>query len=204
MIIMFCCCGCSKGDCYLPPNRGLCNREEENWHFDNVMQKCLPFTFSGCHGNGNRFQTEAECLNLCGRLITDFRLSAVVNNPRINSPDNTRPRSPNRVQSDTRPSAHTNSNTRSGNISLGSPTRTLDGPPVDCMMSPWSDWSDCSVTCGAGVQSHWRMVKREPENRGKKCPLSLEAKRKCTLPVCGLCSLNPSFSVFSVLTVLDF
>ena len=51
---------------------------------------------------------------------------------------------------------------------------------IPCMMSPWSDWSECSVTCGRGVRSRQRMLKSDPAG----CSEELEQTEKCMLPEC--------------------
>lgn len=43
--------------------------------------------------------------------------------------------------------------------------------PTDCEMSKWTDWSQCSVSCGTGVQMRYRHVREYPENGGRQCPL---------------------------------
>ncbi|XP_041350628.1 spondin-1-like [Gigantopelta aegis] len=54
-----------------------------------------------------------------------------------------------------------------------------DGPTVDCMVTPWSKWSQCPVTCGKGVIMKTRMIKVHPKNGGRRCPHKLVKKKKC-------------------------
>jgi len=47
--------------------------------------------------------------------------------------------------------------------------------PVDCAVSGWGDWEECSKTCGGGSQYRTRRITMDPANGGVKCPaLSLE------------------------------
>ena len=57
------------------------------------------------------------------------------------------------------------------------------GCPVNCTVLPWSEWSDCSVTCGIGSESRDRKILAKPSNGGKQCP-DLEEKRECLQPDC--------------------
>jgi len=43
----------------------------------------------------------------------------------------------------------------------------------DCQLSAWSDWTDCSVTCGAGQQTRNRTVVIEPKGSGMPCELTV-------------------------------
>lgn len=56
--------------------------------------------------------------------------------------------------------------------------------PVDCMLSEWTEWSECNKSCGKGHMIRTRMVKLEPEFGGVPCPETVQRKkckiRKCT------------------------
>uniref|UniRef100_A0A8C7U568 Spondin-1 n=1 Tax=Oncorhynchus mykiss TaxID=8022 RepID=A0A8C7U568_ONCMY len=53
---------------------------------------------------------------------------------------------------------------------------------IPCMLSPWSDWSDCSVTCGKGMRTRQRVLK-SPVELGE-CIEDLDQVEKCMLPEC--------------------
>ncbi|KAF2905119.1 hypothetical protein ILUMI_01056 [Ignelater luminosus] len=69
----------------------------------------------------------------------------------------------------------------------GSPSAVLaaSGPPIDCMVTEWSDWSPCSTTCGSGFSERFRMIKRPAENGGRACPKRLQKRRKCNVIPCN-------------------
>ncbi|KAI6189900.1 Papilin [Aphelenchoides bicaudatus] len=51
---------CSQG-----PEPGNCQLKVPKWYYDSAESKCKVFYWSGCDGNGNRFSSSEECLNLC-------------------------------------------------------------------------------------------------------------------------------------------
>ena len=56
---------------------------------------------------------------------------------------------------------------------------------IDCIITRWSEWSECSTTCGKSYKSKTRMVKRHPENGGKQCPQKLVRRKRCReVPKC--------------------
>ena len=61
--------------CRLAPEAGPCRASIASWYYDTTMRKCLPFTYGGCRGNANRFDTEYQCTEVCviGRGPTDGR-----------------------------------------------------------------------------------------------------------------------------------
>ena len=55
--------------CELPSDTGPCRALIPRWFFDTRSGKCQRFTFGGCQGNANNFETLEECINTCGELI---------------------------------------------------------------------------------------------------------------------------------------
>jgi len=60
--------------------------------------------------------------------------------------------------------------------------------PVNCEVSNWSKWSDCSKECGEGTKTRRRTVTRYPEYNGRSCPELTETrsckKKDCTVEKC--------------------
>merc|ERR1719234_562684 len=54
--------------------------------------------------------------------------------------------------------------------------------PEDCLTSEWSDWSDCSTSCGRGWLTKERRVVAGPKNGGKACPRKLQKKSDAQTP----------------------
>ena len=45
---------------------GPCEEKKSNWYFDAAAEECTAFSYGGCEGNANRFETEEQCLRQCG------------------------------------------------------------------------------------------------------------------------------------------
>ncbi|XP_061877505.1 SCO-spondin isoform X1 [Entelurus aequoreus] len=65
---------------------------------------------------------------------------------------------------------------------------------VDGAWTPWSVWSDCSVTCGPGTQVQTRAcINPPPRNNGSQCDGSEKQTQDCHAPLCldDLCPWSP-------------
>nr|XP_038038274.1 LOW QUALITY PROTEIN: thrombospondin type-1 domain-containing protein 7B [Anas platyrhynchos] len=68
----------------------------------------------------------------------------------------------------------------------------LVGCVVDCRLSAWSAWSQCSQTCGAGGQMvRGRAVLLQAEGEGRPCPAQLTQHRSCPVKPCYSWHLGP-------------
>ncbi|XP_026769416.3 collagen alpha-6(VI) chain [Pangasianodon hypophthalmus] len=56
--------------CYLKKEVGPCRSYVNKWFYDQEQNKCSRFTYGGCGGNLNRFDTRPECEARCVELLT--------------------------------------------------------------------------------------------------------------------------------------
>ncbi|XP_033009901.1 WAP four-disulfide core domain protein 3-like [Lacerta agilis] len=72
------CCftGCSLGcldsvrsdRCQLPPKTGPCLAAFQRYYYNPEEKKCVLFTYGGCQGNSNNFETKEACEAACGKI----------------------------------------------------------------------------------------------------------------------------------------
>ncbi|XP_043914619.1 papilin-like [Protopterus annectens] len=55
----------TKEVCKLHYDAGPCLGFFPRYFYNSTCMKCEPFTYGGCHGNGNNFRHEKECLHAC-------------------------------------------------------------------------------------------------------------------------------------------
>jgi hypothetical protein len=65
--------------------------------------------------------------------------------------------------------------------------------PVDCVVSNWSNWGECSATCGGGTQTRTRTIITPPANGGQQCP-ALSEIQTCNTQACPVGT--PSIKIF--------
>lgn len=58
-------CGDSQDFCNLPVVAGPCSSRFLQYYYDRDSDTCQPFHYSGCSGNGNRFDTVVQCEQRC-------------------------------------------------------------------------------------------------------------------------------------------
>ena len=64
-------------------------------------------------------------------------------------------------------------------------TATYDlGSPIDCKWTEFSLWSECSQSCGGGVQSRERTIEILARNGGQPCRGETREKRQCNTHKC--------------------
>jgi hypothetical protein len=69
--------------------------------------------------------------------------------------------------------------------------------PVDCKYGTWTDWTECSVTCGAGgTQARQRHIRSQPSHGGAPCT-ETEQHKDCDVVVCPVHCNITAFGPFS-------
>jgi len=58
--------------CQLPMKTGLCRAAKKRFYYNANTKTCKLFTYGGCGGNGNNFETMEECIGKCMRIIGKF------------------------------------------------------------------------------------------------------------------------------------
>eukprot|EP00438_Fugacium_kawagutii_P005669 Skav227799 [mRNA] locus=scaffold948:57472:58530:+ [translate_table: standard] len=62
--------------------------------------------------------------------------------------------------------------------------KCVQGPPVDCQLTTWSEWTRCSSSCGGGESKRSRALAQEALNGGFGCQEPLEEVVECAREAC--------------------
>ena len=62
---------------------------------------------------------------------------------------------------------------------------TTAEPLVDCLVTAWSPWSECSATCGGGTHYRERTKKQEAEHGGQNCTGDAREEAACNTHNCA-------------------
>lgn len=144
--------------CQMPKDEGLCTGNNSRWYFDSQVEACLEFLYSGCRGNKNNFLTQDDCESVCQKYKEDEE------------------------DEDADVTTTASSALQAASYVFGSNTSSdadTDEAAVDCVVSRWSQWSACSVSCGRGFKTKTRAIKVHARNGGKPCPKKMLRKKKC-------------------------
>ncbi|CAL1534947.1 unnamed protein product [Lymnaea stagnalis] len=262
--------------CQQTADVGPCRGDFPRWFYNHTMEKCQMFSYGGCRGNENRFETEKECVDLCAEHMAvilrkeqmmikqemiikqneiekqllmekermmakqemmekaqtmeeDMRRkemlmqkqkmmeeSAKLDDENVKNEMVKKQMMLNQgVEEKRQPSEEVSEEEKARMMKKQkkmqrkkermerrmkkkmlrqqerrrnpSDNKNLsDEPVVDCMVTPWSDWSECSVSCGKGFFTKTRMIKVQPQNGGRRCPRKLTKKKKCRVQNCPI------------------
>eukprot|EP00928_Gymnodinium_smaydae_P057485 TRINITY_DN4071_c0_g3_i1.p1 TRINITY_DN4071_c0_g3~~TRINITY_DN4071_c0_g3_i1.p1 ORF type:complete len:654 (+),score=148.39 TRINITY_DN4071_c0_g3_i1:140-1963(+) len=68
--------------------------------------------------------------------------------------------------------------------------------PIDCQMSDWEGWSECSSDCGGGLKERMRDVVVKPRYNGDSCTQTTEAQ-SCNMHACDADCVLSDWSAWS-------
>jgi len=194
--------------CVLEMDPGTCPGQGhfKRWYFNKESESCKQFSFNGCLGNDNNFASKEQCEAKCGAGdrndggVTSYSWGGSNSgSPALTSPESNLHANIkwvegqndwNELERFSQPSRiHDMDSLSLVKISQPEerfrPVRRGGAPPkIDCQVSAWSQWTECSVSCGTGWTTRRRNVLISPGNGGRTCPKKMDRKKKCRQMPC--------------------
>ena len=68
---------------------------------------------------------------------------------------------------------------------------------VNCVVSDWHEWGECSQSCGGGLKGRRKDVLVEPKCNGTVCPLELTETEYCFERDCSEGKLSTLFLIYT-------
>lgn len=60
--------------CAQPAASGSCLNYVQRWYYDRNARTCTQFTYNGCQGNFNNFNSFADCTAFCGGVSGNMKV----------------------------------------------------------------------------------------------------------------------------------
>lgn len=180
--------------CHLDQDPGPCRGAIMQYYYDTRRQTCMQFYYTGCKGNKNRFQNYEQCNSVCAGQAGDDR------------PHDTQPSQPPKDCRVSKWSEWGHCTRTCGNGRRERRRMIIENPenggaacpekllqkrrckdnvpcPVDCVLSQWGHFGQCSATCGNSFRERHRTVKKIPSSGGAQCANTAQ-RVSCEVPPC--------------------
>jgi len=200
----------SPSICTAEMDPGTCHGHAKRWYYDSHSRTCKSFGYTGCYGNRNNFATKQKCIATCMEHSGNQQNQPNQHNQQQQQSNgnsfwtnyNNRYSSDNSYSSSSSTSDDAYSQFPALNLYREPEEPILVNAPadeeiplrpmtplsmseeIDCQVSAWSTWSECSKSCGSGWQTRMREILVNPSTYGRSCPKKMVRKRKCKKMPC--------------------
>nr|XP_023022281.1 kunitz-type protease inhibitor 2-like [Leptinotarsa decemlineata] len=145
----------SEAICRLPKDVGSCKSNIDRWYFDTLKGECEIFSYSGCDGNLNNFNTLEQCQTLCAKYQKELWTTTELKK-KVPEAD---------ISSVLTYNYQNDANAMSIITALTPNQQKRDDiipkAKSNCEVSKWSNWSACNTTtakCGIGFREKYRYI----------------------------------------------